>query len=208
MKTRACLLQAGQTVPAPAEPSLGWRLDSGLVCHGPAFALAEAVLRVHVLARPDDLILPGGPDESARALMHCALMPLPEPCNRADWHALLGCASRQQRRQAADLAALRTGAAADRVRHLLLMLAAPDAPPQVLPSLRTMSSLLDIAPETVSRVLSALRHLRLLDAGPPDTARRACQSARQLALRQLPAGLSSSQAQRRPARPRVAAPVV
>lgn len=113
-------------------------------------------------------------------------------------HAQLMRASREQRRRAADLAALRTGPAADRVRHLLLMLAAPDAPPQRLPSLRVMSSLVDMAPETVSRVVSALRQLRLLDGGPPEAGRRACQSARQLAVRPLPAGLSSSRTLRRP----------
>lgn len=191
-------LQAGEPVPTPS--GLGWQLARGLVCHGPAFAGPEAVLRVHALGRPGDLILPDGPGETGRALMPSELLPLAEPRSREEWHALLVRSSRQQRRQAADLAALRTGPAADRVRRLLLLLAAPEAPPQMLPSLRTMSVLLDIAPETVSRVVSALRQLQLLDGGPPDTARRACQSARQLAVRPLPAGLSSSRALRRPAR--------
>ncbi|MBL8315368.1 MAG: hypothetical protein JNK55_16630 [Rubrivivax sp.] len=206
MKAAASYLEAGQPVPAPIAPNLGWRLASGLICHGPAFAGAEPAPPVHALARPGDLILPAGPDESARALMPCELMPLAEPRSRGDWHSLLVRTNSQQRRQAADLTALRTGAAADRVRHLLLMLAAPDAPPQMLPSLRAMSALLDIAPETVSRVVSAQRHLRLLDGGPPDLARRACQSARQLAVRPLPAGLSSSRTLRRPEPLRVPVP--
>lgn len=208
MKAATPHLQAGEPVPAPTAPNLGWRLASGLICHGPAFAGAGPTPPAHALARPGDLILPSGPDETARALMPCELIPLVEPRSREGWHSLLVRTHSQQRRQAADLAALRTGAAADRVRHLLLMLAGPDAPPQMLPSLRTMSALLDIAPETVSRVVSALRQLRLLDGGPPDSARRACQSARQLAVRPLPAGLSSSKTLRRPGQPRVPAPMV
>lgn len=192
-------LNATEPVPPPLPGHLGWQLVHGLIAHSLSFVSSTTTPRVHALDLPGDLILPAGSDDSARALMACELAPVAEPRTRADWHAQLMRASREQRRRAADLAALRTGPAADRVRHLLLMLAAPDAPPQRLPSLRVMSSLVDMAPETVSRVVSALRQLRLLNGGPPEAARRACQSARQLAVRPLPGGLSSSRTLRRPA---------
>lgn len=193
--------RAGQALPTPA--TLGWILLSGLVCYGPAFEGTEVGTGVHALAQPGDLILPGNFDELARALMPCELAPLREPQTRQAWRTLLMQASRQQRRQAADLASLRSGPAADRVRHLLLMLAGPDAPPQRLPSLRTMAALLDIAPETVSRVVSALRQMRLLEAGAPHAARSACHAARQLAAQPLPPGLTSSRTSRRIARANV-----
>lgn len=202
------VLRAGEAVPPPAHTHLGWHLASGLICQGPAYAGEGLALAVHALARADDLILPGGPASAARALMPSVLLPLQAPRSPEAWRALLARTGSQQWRQAADLTALRTGPAADRVRHLLLMVAAPDAPPQTLPSLRSMAALLDIAPETVSRVLSALRQMRLLDGGPPDAPRRACQAARQLTARPLPAGLTSSQAVRRPPRLRALAPVV
>lgn len=207
MNRPAIHLRAGECVPPPTHGHLGWHLASGLICQGPAFAGEGLALGVHALAQAGDLILPGGPEASARALMPSVLLPLQEPQTPEGWRALLVHTGNQQRRQAADLTALRTGPAADRVRHLLLMVAAPDAPPQTLPSLRSMAALLDIAPETVSRVLSALRQMRLLDGGPPDAPRRACQSARQLTARPLPAGLTSSQAVRRPPRLRALAPV-
>jgi hypothetical protein len=200
-------LRAGESVPPPNSTHLGWHLASGLICQGPAYAGEGMALGVHALAQAGDLIPPGGPESAARALMPSVLVPLQEPNTPEAWRALLARTGSQHRRQAADLTALRTGPAADRVRHLLLMVAAPDAPPQTLPSLRSMAALLDIAPETVSRVLSALRQLRLLDGGPPDAPRRACQSARQLKARPLPAGLTSSQVVRRPPRLRALATV-
>lgn len=201
------VLRAGERVPPPDNTHLGWRVASGLICQGPACVSEGLARAVHALAQAGDLILPCGPDSAASALMPSVLLPLQEPQTPEAWRTLLACTGSQQRRQAADLTALRTGPAADRVRHLLLMVAAPDAPPQTLPSLRSMAALLDIAPETVSRVLSALRQMRLLDGGPPDAPRRACQSARQLTARPLPAGLTSSQAVRRPPRLRTLAPV-
>lgn len=193
-------VRAGERVPPPADGHLGWRLTSGLICHGPVFAGEGLAFGVHGLAQAGDLILPGGTETLARALMPSVLMPLQEPQAPEAWRALLARICGQQQRQSADLTALRTGPAADRVCHLLLMVAAPDAPPQTLPSLRSMAALLDIAPETVSRVLSGLRQMRLLDGGPPDAPRRACQSARQLTARALPSGLTSSQTVRRPSR--------
>jgi len=197
-------VRAGERVPPPAEGHLGWRLTSGLICHGPVFAGEGLALGVHGLAQAGDLILPGGPETLARALMPSVLVPLQEPQAPGAWRLLLARICDQQQRQLADLAALRTGPAADRVCHLLLMVAAPDAPPQTLPSLRSMAALLDIAPETVSRVLSGLRQMRLLDGGPPDAPRRACQSAHQLSARALPSGLTSSQTLRRPSRAELA----
>lgn len=191
-------LRAGEPVPEPVASYLGWRVVAGLVCLSPAFSGAGPTPSVYALAQAGDQILPCAPQTTARALVPSLLAPLDEPQTPTAWRALLAASCSQQRRQAVDLAALRTGPAADRVRHLLLMVAAPDAPPRRLPSLRSMAALLDIAPETVSRVLSALRQMRLLDGGPTDAPRRACQSARQLSARPLPAGLTSSQALRRP----------
>lgn len=75
----------------------------------------------------------------------------------------------QQQRRTAELVALRTGTAQDRLKQLLLLMA-PDQSAwdeagvrYALPTLKDMAAILDTAPETVSRIFANLKRTHLLD---------------------------------------------
>lgn len=98
---------------------------------------------------------------SAYALTSAVITPWPVPAG-GPTVALLGQVVRQQQRQSADAARLRTGPAQARVTALLMRLgpcqgggaALPERTD--LPGLRDMSSLLDLAPETICRELAGI----------------------------------------------------
>jgi CRP-like cAMP-binding protein len=79
--------------------------------------------------------------------------------------------------RAADQIALRTGSAGERLRQLLLMLAAggematEGSTPVALPRLTDIAAIVDTAPETVSRILSAWRRQDLLHGAGASSAR-------------------------------------
>jgi len=190
-----------QTLPARQAGDHAWRVESGLLCLGPTQAppASQAAAPVYALARPGDWVWLPDPGVTAWALVPAVLGPRQPPQSQPDWQALLAQFCAQQCRQAADLAALRTGAAADRVRHLLLMLAPQGEPLPDLPPLRAMSQLVDAAPETVSRVVSALRQLHLL-AGRRRSVQTPVVDSTPLVARALPKGLTRSEGASRRAR--------
>jgi hypothetical protein len=198
-------LPAGQALPRHHAATDGscqaWTLVSGLLCLGPGHPV-QAAATVYAVARPGDLVgLPAAPaDACAWALVPCMLQTWSAPVDAAGWPGVLQRLCTQQWRQAADLAQVRQGAVADRVRHLLLLLARAGPGTAPLPSLRAMSQLVDAAPETVSRVLSALRELELLQTAPGARRHSACRATPQLASCALPSGLTGSDAIPRRAR--------
>ena len=190
-------LAAMQTLPdLPASPP--WRLESGLLCLGPCQATQTAA-PVYGIASAGDWVCVPPAGVTAWALLPSVLSARAVPASVAGWQALLAQLSAQHCRQAAGLAAMRTGPAADRVRHLLLLLARPGAAMPSLPPLRAMAQLVDAAPETVSRVVSALRQLQMLD-GRPGGGASAHTGGERLAARTLPTGLTRSAAATRHAR--------
>lgn len=188
-----------QTLPAQQTGYHAWRVESGLLCLGPTQAL-QAAAPVYGVARPGDWICLPDPGVTAWALVPAVLGPRQAPHSQADWQALLAQLCVQQCRQAADLAAMRTGPAADRVRHLLLLLAPCGEPLPDLPPLRAMSQLVDAAPETVSRVVSALRQLHLLAQRRRSSAHTPAIDTAPLGARALPKGLTRSEGAPRRAR--------
>lgn len=74
----------------------------------------------------------------------------------------------QQQQRGGDLVTLRTGAAQDRLKHLLLMLApaeagwAAEGSACALPTIRDMAAIIDTAPETVSRIFANLKRSQIL----------------------------------------------
>jgi hypothetical protein len=191
-------LTAMQGLPPQAAACQAWRLASGWLCLGPVQAQQDGAA-VHGVARAGDWVCVPDAHVAVWALVPSVLNPLPLPTTQTGWQALVAQLCTQQCRQAADLAAMRTGPATDRVRRMLLMLAGPGQTWPALPSLRAMSQLVDAAPETVSRVVSALRHSRLLDGGRRAPA-TATVGAQPLAALALPRGLTRSEAAPRRAR--------
>jgi hypothetical protein len=191
-------LAPNQMLPGHAADCRAWRVESGLLCLGPT-PTPQAAAPVYGVARPGDWVCLPHAGVSAWALVPSSLSPQQAPQAQADWHALLVQICAQQCRQAAELAAMRTGPAADRVRHLLLMLAPHGEPMPDLPPLRAMSQLVDAAPETVSRVVSALRQLHLL-AGKRSVGPAPATDAVPLSARALPKGLTRSEGAPRRAR--------
>jgi CRP-like cAMP-binding protein len=106
----------------------------------------------------------------------------------------------QQQRRGADLMALRTGPAQDRLKALLLMLApgetpwAADAAHVALPTIKDIAALLDTAPETVSRIFANLRRSHIVDARQRKGASFNASRLRDLAW---PAGMTRSDGAKR-----------
>lgn len=103
----------------------------------------------------------------------------------------------QQQARTADLIALRTGTAQDRLKRLLLLLSADAAQDQhaarVLPTIKDVAAIIDTAPETVSRIFANLQRSQLLDARQRQSARY---SAARLRDHEWPAGMTRSDAGR------------
>lgn len=101
------------------------------------------------------------------AVTRCTLQRLPIEGD-AGRCAAISAALTQACCRAADLIALRTGPATERVRQLLLLLsckgrAGADGPAHIeLPRLRNIAAIVDAAPETVSRILSTWRRDSML----------------------------------------------
>jgi CRP-like cAMP-binding protein len=101
----------------------------------------------------------------------------------------------QLQQRTADLVALRSGAAQDRLKHLLLLLAGDEQPwdsPGVqcdLPTIKDVAAIIDTAPETVSRIFANLRRSRLLDSRQRQGARF---SVTRLREQEWPAGMTRS----------------
>lgn len=99
---------------------------------------------------------------TARAVTVCRVRPLANPPAPKD-PALLSDALAWQQRKCIELVRLRSGTLADRLRHLLSMIAPPsvtDDPDRShcpIPSLKDIAAIVGAAPESVSRTLGELR---------------------------------------------------
>ena len=122
------------------------------------------------------------------AITHCVLQPQSVGCEH-ERRAVSAAALVQLWCRAADQIALRTGTAGDRLRQLLLMLAAGScvaadgSTPVALPRLTDIAAIVDTAPETVSRILSAWRRQDLLHgagASPQDVQRQVAHGRQRL----------------------------
>jgi CRP-like cAMP-binding protein len=124
------------------------------------------------LALPGDVIgvhrLLGEPHRyTAQALTGCVVRELPADAGAWSRRDLLARLVRQHDR-CVDLALLRSGDVASRIRHLLRVLAlaagqqGQDPAECELPSLLDMAALIDAAPETVSRAIGGLRRALVL----------------------------------------------
>jgi CRP-like cAMP-binding protein len=169
--SRDRLLEAGRRI------DLGtaglWRLRHGLVSVVRADASSDDVLW---LASPGDLIgadrLAGDTQPLCVVAVTTALLSPVAADVDLPATTLLAQAYAQARRQARDLLRLRTGAVADRVKALLLLMGTHtggggDHVDMELPSLRRLADVLDTAPETVCRVLARLRDMQLLEPAAP-----------------------------------------
>lgn len=176
------VLQAGQPLPPLPPGHVAWRLLDGAmrtdVDHDVAAAAGTSTLVRMDL--PGDLVgldLPvrDVPPSRHSALVHSRLVALPAPVTGLDWNRLLWDQMARQQRRCAEMARLRTGPVAERVRQLLLLLAGPGEEPasglRQLPSLRDIGDLVGTVPETVSRTLSRMRHLRLIEDRRPGAGR-------------------------------------
>lgn len=179
---RLSALQAGQPLPPLPPGHVAWRLLDGAtrtdVDHDVAAAAGTSTLVRMDL--PGDLVgldLPvrDVPPSRHTALVHSRLVALPAPVTGLDWNRLLWDLMARQQRRGAEMARLRTGPVAERVRQLLLLLAGPGDGPasglRQLPSLRDIGDLVGTVPETVSRTLSRMRHLRLIEDRRPGAGR-------------------------------------
>lgn len=109
--------------------------------------------------------------------------------DEAQRHRLLRQALLQQQRRSQDMAQLRTGSVAQRMRHLLALLGLPwqavqtesaaaiDALRKALPSLMDLSEVVDAKRETVCRTLATLLPPRSRRGGPVSAGRVSGQSA-------------------------------
>ncbi|HQY07363.1 MAG: Crp/Fnr family transcriptional regulator [Burkholderiales bacterium] len=126
-----------------------------------------------LLALPGDLIGVEGLQgrsalSSARAIVASVLAPLPQMSESA-WCDLLMRSLVTQQERAAEVAELRCGSAAERIRKLLLLLSSQSrggagvspwrnsSPSCEQPTLADMAVLTDTSIETISRVISAMR---------------------------------------------------
>lgn len=179
---RLCALQAGQPLPPLPSGHVAWTLLDGAtrtdVEHGEAAAAGtSSLVRMDLTGDLVGLELPvrDVPPSRHSALVHSRLVALPAPVTGLEWNRLLWDQMARQQRRCAEMARLRTGPVAERVRQLLLLLAGPGEEPasglRQLPSLRDIGDIVGTVPETVSRTLSRMRHLRLIEDRRPGAGR-------------------------------------
>ncbi|MBV1774256.1 hypothetical protein KSF73_00865 [Burkholderiaceae bacterium DAT-1] len=101
----------------------------------------------------------------AIAISSCIISSLPDDQRLAETGYLFEALMRQQQRTAETMR-LRTGTATEWVKQLICQLGQRDDGVDLsqcqLPSLKTISHMIDVAPETVSRILSGLRRSAVL----------------------------------------------
>jgi CRP-like cAMP-binding protein len=161
-------LAAGELLFGVGEPSCVWQLEVGAMRLDRAHP--DGLNGFAQLALPGDLLgleaLAGLNHQlSARAIVPCQAR-YRFLGNETERHLVMMQGLLQMHKRGGDLIALRTGAAQDRLKCLLVLLGAEhegtsrECP---LPTIRDMAAMIDTAPETVSRILAHLKRSRLLD---------------------------------------------
>lgn len=164
---------AGQTIYAHSMTGSAWRVVSGSVRldrlePSGEHNFANLAIKGDIIGA--ETLLFDRYSFTATALTHCLLTPWPEGSNAPAGESLLQTMAKAERR-AADVIALRCGQAAERVRRLVLLLAAPeDANPRqlhvTLPPRQDMADITALTLETVSRMVSGLRRAGILKPLP------------------------------------------
>lgn len=107
-----------------------------------------------------ETLLMGRYEFEAVALSDCELEPWPNGASSASRDALLQILAAAERRTA-DVVALRSGLAMNRVMRLIAMLAQRDENDDLsfaLPKGQDISEITDLTKETISRIISSLKH--------------------------------------------------
>lgn len=171
-------LAAGQTLYEAGEVGSVWQLETGALRLDRMDAAGGRFVQIVL---PGDLL--GLELLVAYPYAHNARAIVPSQVRR---RTLSGEAERrlvmmeglmQQQRRGEDLVMLRSGAAQDRLKHLLLMLAPEETPwlaegaACALPTIKDMAAIIDTSPETVSRIFANLKRTQILDSRERQSAR-------------------------------------
>ncbi|MGV8894372.1 MAG: Crp/Fnr family transcriptional regulator [Burkholderiaceae bacterium] len=107
-----------------------------------------------------ETLLMGRYEFEAVALSDCELVPWPDGASSASRDSLLQILAAAERRTA-DVVALRSGLAMDRVMRLIAMITQRDENDNLcfaLPKGQDISEITDLTKETISRIISSLKH--------------------------------------------------
>ena len=171
--SRQCFRQ-GETIYTAGGTGKAWRLIAGSI----RLDLdTEAASTFAGLAVAGDVIgaetlIFGCYSFAATALSPCVLVSWPEAAESLAGDSLLHTLANSERR-AAEVIALRSGMAMERVRHLLVLLTRGGL--EILPSLRDMADITSLRLETVSRALGVLRKAGIPGAENVKRGRRSSQ---------------------------------
>lgn len=153
----------GEQIYCPSTSGICWRVISGSVrlnriANDGEMLFANLAVKNDVIGT--ETLLMGQYAFCAVALSDCELVPWPEGLSSASKDSLLFILAAAERRTA-DVVALRSGLAIDRVMRLIAMLAQPDENHDLcvaLPIWQDISDIADLTKETISRTISSLKH--------------------------------------------------
>lgn len=153
-------LAPGQVLLHAGQRGTSWRIESGALrierCGGGAGTLIQLALPGDCVGWEALLDQPCAATVSALVASTVCIKPVGDDAARL---AVLGEVLAQQRRQAQDMALMRSGAAAERVAWMVRALGGGIVSPQMrkaLPPLKEMARIVDVTPETVCRELKRL----------------------------------------------------
>ncbi len=154
--------QQGEQIYSARASGIAWRVSSGSVrlnrmTNDGQMLFANLAVAGDVIGT--ETLLMGKYEFWAVALSDCELVPWPEGLSSPSGDSLLHILAAAERRTA-DVVALRSGAAIDRVMRLIVMLAQRDENHDycfALPKGRDISEITDLAKETISRMISSLK---------------------------------------------------
>ena len=161
--SRTRSFQQGEQIYSPCSAGICWRVISGSVRLN-RMDNAGTMLFANLAVKDDvigtETLLIGQYAFSAVALSDCELVPWPEGLSSPSKDSLLHILSAAESRTA-DVVALRSGLAIDRVTLLIEMLAQRDENHDLcfaLPKGQDISEITDLTKETISRTVSNLKH--------------------------------------------------
>lgn len=161
--SRTRVFQQSEQIYCPGTSGICWRVVSGSVrlnrmTNDGKALFANLAVQGDVIGA--ETLLMGQYAFFAVALSECELAPWPDGLGSASKGSLLHILAAAERRTA-DVVALRSGLALDRVMRLILMLAQRDENADfcfTLPKGQDISEITDLTKETISRTISLLKH--------------------------------------------------
>ncbi len=153
----------GEQLYCARAPGISWRVIRGSVrlnriANDGKILFANLAVEGDVIGA--ETLLMGRYEFEAIALSDCELAPWPEGSSNASKDSLLHILAAAERRTA-DVVALRSGLAIDRVMRLITMLVQRDDNDDLcftLPKGQDISEITDLTKETISRIISSLKH--------------------------------------------------